>query len=284
MSYRKRRPRSERGARPKRHAPDARQKELARRVEAIRAALCGRRLGLVKYKPSNPVEIVRRIRMAVQKNRPLQLIVFWGGAKTRETRKNWPDRAEESTLLNIAEVRQQLEQFGLAVEVNILAMDNYELMLNQRTTGEVAQYVSGMIELTDPLGFRLERLSNVYHRRGFNPDRLKPSERKMREYVHELYDRVKKDEDIMGQLTRLAKLRQSRDPEEAVRQYVVHHAFDDFLLERTYPGAVYASLGNPKTQREISNLPTIFYYQNKEPGKIGEFGVPWFAVKPNIGK
>jgi hypothetical protein len=160
-------------------------------------------------------------------------------------------------------------------------MDTYDEVLNNRTQPEIEEYVTHLEKVTSLFGFSIDRLKELYRRRGFNPQRLKPAERRMMERVNEIYAQVTKDSELMEQLLRLAKLRGSAKPEETVQLYVKMHAFDDLLLDRQFPRAVYVSFGNPKTQSEISYLPTLFYYQHKEPGKIGQFGVPWFTVKPH---
>ncbi len=251
--------------------------EIQRRVQSLAIGLFGRKFYLKKAKPLNPKLIIRRLHEAVSRKTPVNLVVFWGGAK--KSPATLPDFAEETTLMNLSNIKENFEKIGVKTNITLLTMDIYEDVLNERPQKEIGTYITQIKKMAEQFDFNVQTFSEIYSRNGFNPKKLRPTERKMQERVRILYENIQKDAKVIERLRRLAREHGKGNVEETVRKYVILHAFDDLILNRSLPDAIYISFGNPTTQKEISSLPTVFLYQNKEAGKAGELGVPWFTIK-----
>lgn len=252
--------------------------EYRAKLLAAQHWLIGSKLPAQKAKPLNAQLVQERLLKAIAQKKPLPIVVFWGGAK--KSKEGVADLAEINALSMISETRHHLRRVGVSTQLSILFMDAYERRLNNRTSDEIENYRKSMQFLSTMEDFELVPVSEMYRRYQFNPDRPKPAERKKMDRVKELYEKlVRHHPDLIRQLYRLATSHGSINPQETVEMYVKLHAFDDLFLNREFPGAVYISFGNPETQRAISQLPTLFFYQNKEPGKQGELGVPWMIER-----
>lgn len=227
---------------------------------------------LVKEHPTNPEDMIALVRGALKNKHPLQLIAFWGGSRQGEEKQ--AGQPEHSALQVISELRDALREKGLQTNLHLLLMDTHSRHVNLRPQEELDAYSKSMGALSEKYGFTLSPTSKLYSYSPLPSKATSPSQKKWAKSAAELLSRVNADEAVGSILGKLSSAHGSDG--ESLKRYIEMHAYEDPLLARKFPGAVFLSFGHPKVQKAISTLPTVFLYQQKEKGKAGTMGVPWF--------
>ncbi|MFA4907837.1 MAG: hypothetical protein WC602_06195, partial [archaeon] len=215
-----------------------------------------KRFPLVKAPSIHQELIEARIHTALASNSKLKIIVFWGGSKEGPN-----PNAGNSELKALSEINwfaNELGIYGVKFEVRLLFMDSYARRLNNEPEEKIRAYRESLRPALKEHEFELDSLDGIYRRFG-GPESPKksPSERKWKENAARVLERIKSDPETVSMLSSLARKHSpNANVDEIIKNYVSLHAFDDYLLERVFPNAIYVSFGNPKSQKAISGLPT----------------------------
>lgn len=243
---------------------------LDEKTELIFNALT--RSKLVKAPSTDPELIRAHIRNAIHRNLALNLVVFWGGS--RQGRTKVAGTPERNALEIINRAREAIHRAGIRTSLHVLFMDTYSHHVNHRPESEITAYHRSMAHLAQEYGFTLTRTSDHYRYTPLPERATTPSQRKLARAAAEILKRVMSDERVKPHLEKLAQAHGAGS--DALRKYIELHAYEDGLLPRRFPKAVFLSFGHSDIQKAISSLPTVFLYQQRENGKPGLKGVPWF--------
>jgi hypothetical protein len=226
----------------------------------------------VKAAPNDPDRIRQRIKGAIRDAQPLDMIVFWGGSRQGRFKK--AGEPENAALKLLEQVRGELRNKGVQTNVRLMLMDTYARNLNLRPENEIRAYERSMRALASRFGVEIARTSDHFGSYSPLPEYAStPSQRKWQREARAIRERLMKN---VAARTALESLGSKHGKGPSADKYIEMHAYEDPRLERRYQRTVFLSFVHDEIQRAISGLPTVFLYRQKEPGKIGERGVPWF--------
>jgi hypothetical protein len=211
--------------------------------------------------PSEPETVLGRIEAAVDQDKPLKLVGFWGGFK--QTRSAEVDGAERAALKRLAET---VERIPGGAYVVLLFADTHATEVNGASKEDVQKYFEGVKSSAAEYGFEVRLLSSETPpgENGFDEARRRASE-------------LLADKNLEQKLTSMAerhcKLAEEIGEHAAARRYLETRLREDAWLSRKYSDAVMFTYSSPELHKIISSIPSVFFYSIRR----GVCDCPWFV-------